>query len=690
MTTKLFKFTFLIFLFFAFEQNYAQTLVVPPAPGDLSSVEHLFQSDDYTVEVRKTGDVNYISCFVYKSDNYWTGQYINLQGNLTSSPPRIPKSASFTNVSFLDTSIDVRVTFKNTITSATIRPLNFGVTPEFSGKVLTFTLNEPRKISIEINDRLNPLFLFADTPDVPNTAATYYFAPGTVTNIGLRQITLQSNQSVYIAAGAVVEGSFAFNWAVTGIRIGGRGILSMGEWLHTTNNLTFLSDHSAIRSNSTNNMIIEGITIANGCGWQMPFYNSEGTRTFNNQIRNVKTVSWSGNTDGIWVNGTGHIVDDCFIFNNDDALMSHSASNCKISNIVFWGGQWGRLYWHNNQLAKSENMTFENINVIGKDGGIDLILVDGTSSPSQLNNFTFRNLRVESHTGFSNKFLKFVSGSKSINNWKFENVTIDDVKTDEGDLHNTADSPINGVSFVNLKMGNTFATNLSQAKMSVSTFATNVTFGLAPEIHVKQSTTDIVNTTGSFPFRNVSVNTPKILTFTIQNQGGAALNLTGSTKVVITGTAFSLVTDAPATINADGSATFKVKFEPTAVTSYTGTVTIANSDTDEGTYSFAVTGKGVNTVLSNKDFINEDEAIQCFPNPTKDKVYVELKTTFDEDIQMALYGLDGRKLIQKDVQANVGLNKVEFDLQSLPNGMYLLKTSSNEKPYKTIKIAVQH
>ncbi|MDA3867347.1 MAG: hypothetical protein PF489_11460, partial [Salinivirgaceae bacterium] len=48
----------------------AQTLVVPPSPGDLSSVAHLKQSDDYIVEIKKSGDTEYTTCFVYKSDNY--------------------------------------------------------------------------------------------------------------------------------------------------------------------------------------------------------------------------------------------------------------------------------------------------------------------------------------------------------------------------------------------------------------------------------------------------------------------------------------------------------------------------------------------------------------------------------------------------------------------------------------------
>ncbi len=113
------------------------------------------------------------------------------------------------------------------------------------------------------------------------------------------------------------------------------------------------------------------------------------------------------------------------------------------------------------------------------------------------------------------------------------------------------------------------------------------------EINVKQGSTDIVDNTGAFDFGDVSSTAPKSVTFTIQNLGDLALNLTGTTpKVVVTGTGFSLETDAPATVSAAGSVTFQVKLTPTTVGSYSGTVSIANDDATENPYNFAITGYG--------------------------------------------------------------------------------------------------
>jgi hypothetical protein len=68
-------------------------LVVYPSPGDLSKVERLNQSNDYIVEVRKTGEISYQPCFVYKTDNYWIDTYFG-------GKPKPQTSASFTSFAF--------------------------------------------------------------------------------------------------------------------------------------------------------------------------------------------------------------------------------------------------------------------------------------------------------------------------------------------------------------------------------------------------------------------------------------------------------------------------------------------------------------------------------------------------------------------------------------------------------------
>lgn len=96
-----------------------------------------------------------------------------------------------------------------------------------------------------------------------------------------------------------------------------------------------------------------------------------------------------------------------------------------------------------------------------------------------------------------------------------------------------------------------------------------------------------------------------VRTFTILNSGGADLTLTGSSPYVsISGAnaADFTVTSTPSTpIAPAGSTTFNITFDPSALGTRTATVSIANDDSDENPYTFAIQGTGVNA--NNSDII---------------------------------------------------------------------------------------
>ena len=85
-------------------------------------------------------------------------------------------------------------------------------------------------------------------------------------------------------------------------------------------------------------------------------------------------------------------------------------------------------------------------------------------------------------------------------------------------------------------------------------------------------------------------------TFTIANSGTDALNLSGTPRVLISGTHaadFILTTDANTTIAAGGgTTTFTVTFDPSAIGLRTATISIANDDDDENPYNFSIQGTG--------------------------------------------------------------------------------------------------
>lgn len=89
---------------------------------------------------------------------------------------------------------------------------------------------------------------------------------------------------------------------------------------------------------------------------------------------------------------------------------------------------------------------------------------------------------------------------------------------------------------------------------------------------------------------------PVTRVFTIHNNGSGALNLTGTPRVEISGdgaTHFS-VTDQPASPVVSGEDTsVEINFQPMGPGTHTATVTIANNDSDEDPYTFAIQGTGV-------------------------------------------------------------------------------------------------
>jgi hypothetical protein len=83
-------------------------------------------------------------------------------------------------------------------------------------------------------------------------------------------------------------------------------------------------------------------------------------------------------------------------------------------------------------------------------------------------------------------------------------------------------------------------------------------------------------------------------TFTIQNLGSTAVNLTDlSPYVTITGsTDFTLTAIPNVSILGSGSTTFTITYNPTTSGTHTATISIANNDADESLYTFKIKGEG--------------------------------------------------------------------------------------------------
>lgn len=126
--------------------------------------------------------------------------------------------------------------------------------------------------------------------------------------------------------------------------------------------------------------------------------------------------------------------------------------------------------------------------------------------------------------------------------------------------------------------------------------------GTEPEMNVQGNSVSIVDgdTTPSAgdhtDFGSVDVTSgTQDRTFTIQNLGTAALNLTGTPKVAVSGTHaadFTVTVQPTSPVAASGSTTFTVRFDPSASGTRSATLSIANDDASENPYNFDIQGTG--------------------------------------------------------------------------------------------------
>ena len=124
--------------------------------------------------------------------------------------------------------VEISVTSnKGNITTGRIRPLSYGIIPQINGNTMTFKLDCPRNLSVEVNgDIFHNLHLFANPIDTNKPKKLkdknlIYFGPG-IHQLPGDTLNVPSGKTVYLAGGAVVNGCIRAKDAKN-IRILGRG-----------------------------------------------------------------------------------------------------------------------------------------------------------------------------------------------------------------------------------------------------------------------------------------------------------------------------------------------------------------------------------------------------------------------------------------------------------------------------------
>jgi len=258
----------------------------------------------------------------------------------------------------------VEIASKRPLGEVAIRPTSLGIRPELRGDRISFRLAEPRHLTVEVNGTHHALHLFASPPeqDVPSPEDpnVRYFGPGTHRP---GRIVLGSNETVYVAGGAVVYGSVHATGAEN-VAVRGRGIIDVGPFPRGDGG-------GAIRLSDCRNVTIDGVVMRDPDVWCCSLF---GCR--NAAISNVKLIGlWRYNADGIDLcNSQDVTVTDSFVRSFDDSIVlkglkgrydDRPVSRIRVRRCVIWN-DWGRAMEIGAETCAPEicDVVFEDCDVI--------------------------------------------------------------------------------------------------------------------------------------------------------------------------------------------------------------------------------------------------------------------------------------------------------------------------------------
>lgn len=493
--------------------------------------------------------------------------------------------------------------------------------------------NEISNVSILNNTIDNP----GQTIDIMVSPAASSGAYGnTVTNIGIRGNTITGENDSSILVDASNQGSSGNNTLdgllitdnyIEGIAVGIELVGESGGY--STGNLMTNVEIS------DNTMIGCGIHIAGSTG-----YNSHGN-TISNLIieRNyLNATGVTGSANGIYVAAGADGSHDNFLYDliirdnfitgfKDTGILLHAndafSPNNSIDRVTILnqtitnnaiGNSWASAI---NVNTKDPSNTITNVTIKNSifwgNGGGDAI--KGSITPEIVTNNIINDIRFTGSDGNFYSDPLFVDATNGNNHLQASSPGID-----------TGDSAGNDVSLLDLDHNTRVVDGNGDTTAVVDLGAWEYGGTAVPEISFLGKGEEIFNndiipaTWDGTDFGAVEIEgTPKQATFTLQNTGDNALELTGITPVEVTGpnaADFTVVSQPDILINGGESTTFTLEFSPSASGLRSAILQIPNTDSDESQYSFAVQGIGEEpptppeiTVLGNsEEILNGDSS----------------------------------------------------------------------------------
>lgn len=351
----------------------AASLVTYPAPKGAPL------NDDFRVRVRLAGgEWQRVDTYLWKVDRVEAGRH-------TAEPSSV---AYFD----FDGTVEVEVTsLKGRIDSCRVRPLSYGIAADASGDRLTFTLDRPRMLSVEVNgDIFHNLQLFANAPQpkVKKGKNVRYYGPGYYDLKG-DSIHLKTGETLFIDGGAYIKG-WVSTYKSDNVRIIGHGIVNPER------------QKEGIMVRYSKNVTVDGPVTT-----QLPVGGSDGVN-----VSNAKCISWYGWGDGMNVFASNNVTynhvfcrtsDDCSTIYCTRKGYHGGCRNIKVTDAVYWAdvahpimiGLHGDI--SRNEVI--EDVVYEDVDILDQaERQIDYQGCIGINNGDNIlvRDVTFRRFRVES------------------------------------------------------------------------------------------------------------------------------------------------------------------------------------------------------------------------------------------------------------------------------------------------------
>ena len=456
MNLSIFKNTLIsLLLILPFTGTAAEIIVYPAPPGLTTSPDFTVTADNHQVWVERIGSK--LKKFDYSLYGSRDMEDLNVAAFSCSG------------------SVNITIMANVKIDSFNIRPKSRNIKATVNGSEISFTLDGPQKLYVEINN-LPHLAIFADPPEVnpgkKGDPGVIYYGPGEH-NPG--KINLVSNMTIYIAAGAVVYADI-IGKKLENVSITGRGIIQ-GKMAIT----------------GCSNLNVSGIFIRNTKGWTNTL-----TDCHNCSYRNVKVFSYEAiySVDGINpVSCTNFTIDDCFMRCRDDCIAIKSVDeklrvdSIYISNCVMvgWACSDGITIGFELNGGPVENIFVKNCDILyargdGRTQGHSAfsIVCDG---PAMVRNIYFEDIRVEKDVEFKNMELIVTDGSLygtdppgHIKGVFLKNVHWDNKTKPFIFRGYSPDNLVEDIEFDNCSVGNKILKSITDADIRINSFVRDIIF----------------------------------------------------------------------------------------------------------------------------------------------------------------------------------------------------------------------